>query len=199
MMPKVNTLVMALALAACLLAPGASARRLRRSPVPEVTTNPVLPGVQTTASNDASCTAACTGAVQSCKTVCKSLPLSSEALICDTVCEASGAVCNANCIMPKYQVSASASASASASESTTTVPLAVTTAFGRAPATWTKIAARSGAAKAQEAQLGDTCEDLCISAEVACEVACALEIFGEPECGIACAAAGKACEAACAA
>ena len=38
---------------------------------------------------------------------------------------------------------------------------------------------------------------LCTSAEVAGELACALEIFGEPECGIAVAVAAEACQAAC--
>ncbi len=42
-----------------------------------------------------------------------------------------------------------------------------------------------------------TCTDLCVAAEVTCEVACAIDIFDEPECGIACADASDACEAAC--
>eukprot|EP00122_Pirum_gemmata_P021503 Pgem_evm1s20030 len=38
--------------------------------------------------------------------------------------------------------------------------------------------------------------ETCTAIEVACEVACALDIFDEPECGIACVAAEEACNAA---
>ncbi|MCV6590806.1 MAG: hypothetical protein OIF57_17565 [Marinobacterium sp.] len=41
------------------------------------------------------------------------------------------------------------------------------------------------------------CEVACDTAEAAGEVACVLEIFAEPECGIAVRAAGIACRAAC--
>ena len=41
------------------------------------------------------------------------------------------------------------------------------------------------------------CQALCVTAEVACQAACAATIVGEPECGIACGIAISTCEAAC--
>jgi hypothetical protein len=44
---------------------------------------------------------------------------------------------------------------------------------------------------------GDACSDLCETAKVVCETACAADIFDEPECGYACRAVDVTCEAAC--
>jgi len=46
-------------------------------------------------------------------------------------------------------------------------------------------------------QAESACNIACTSAEIAGEVACALDIFDEPECGIAVALASTACHAAC--
>ena len=47
------------------------------------------------------------------------------------------------------------------------------------------------------AQAESACNIACTTAEVAGEVACALDIFDEPECGIAVDLAATACHAAC--
>jgi hypothetical protein len=44
---------------------------------------------------------------------------------------------------------------------------------------------------------GDACSDLCETAKVVCETACAADIFDEPECGYACRALDVTCDAAC--
>ena len=44
---------------------------------------------------------------------------------------------------------------------------------------------------------GDACSDLCETAKVVCETACAADIFDEPECGYACRAIDATCDAAC--
>jgi hypothetical protein len=44
---------------------------------------------------------------------------------------------------------------------------------------------------------GQACKNACIVAEAACETACALDIFDEPQCDIACTAVDSTCELSC--